>query len=1549
MSTRTYSLLRITLFTLLIIGLVSSVFQPQSTVSAAAVLTISPITWNVIGLDSNNVNVGPNNFPVGARVCNTSTGGETLTNIIADFVWDDGLASHPYINLRSGSQDPITATSLAPGACTDFYFEVTITRNAAAYNQRRNYHINVTSTQTGVTVFSTPTPRELFVEHLVSQSRNTISDVQYGTSLASLSSVANGGTMALTVGNTYYIKLMGATATNGYEQIESFINFPNTVFQIQSVATTYTADTSPYLSSPNDRLYGDACLWENDPNSPNYRACNGVGKAGGGTTVTYQVKILSVGSSNPEPLSTLIYDFSGSSYHYNADYGVSTRYAYILDPSAVTISKNFSPDPTTAGGVSTLTFTLTNPTPAAFSGLNFTDTFPTTPGAMIVATTPGATTTGCGSPTFAPAAGATSLSFSNGSLAANSSCTIQVTVTAAATGTYTNTSSHLFINALDTGHFATDTLTVNSAPAGPAPVCGLTMAQWTFAGFAVDPPPFPAASTQAANVTTASISTGDGLTSAADTSASGGNPQPGIRTYGWQNAGPINTGTSAFIQFAIDTGKYTQVTMQFDAERKANGPSNDELYYSTNGTSWTLKNTFTSTTSWATYGAYNFTGQSNATGITYFRIYGYGANATSSGNDINFDNVTFTGCGTPTPATISKAFSTNPVAIGATSTLTFTVTNPNTGVAFTGVSFTDTLPSGLTVTTGSSSQCGGTLSTTAPQTISFSGGTLAVSTSCTINVAVTTTASGIYDNVSGFVSSTEGGTNTGTTGIASASLTVLKPPSLSKLFAPNPILAGGTSTLTFTITNPNLNNPLSSVQFADTLPTSPAQMRVAATPNATTSGCGSPTFAPAASATSLSFTGGTIAAGGTCTVSLNITAPNIGSYANTSGAVQATISGTTTTGNTATDTLTVNSPSPAIALLKQISTSATGPWTSFVAVTAGTNVYYQFSIENAGDVVLSPVSVTDPLVSTAACSWPASLPVAVAGNNNHIATCVVGPVTATAGSHPNTATTSGTYSGTVYTDSSSATYATTGLTLAKSVTEASFTNVGDLLHYSYLVTNSGFASLLGPVTVTDNKATVTCPAVSSVGDLDAYLDAGESLTCTATYTVTAANYTATVVTNTASASISGVTSNSDSKTVYRALPDLTVTKANDVSNNLLLGGSFNWTLTVNNPGLALATFADTNVILSDILPGAAAYYPQGVLTVTNGTTPPTGTINCSITGVFLSCDANGTVTLPVGASFSIAFPVTSTSSGSLANTATVDPNDNVLEINDGNNTDLNTVAVIAPPSIAKTFGTSAVVLNGSTTITFTITNPVGNPVALTGIGFTDTYPTGLQNAAVPNASTTCAGGTVTAAANGSSISLSGATIAINNICTVTVTITGTTTGTKTNSVTVSSLNGGTGNTSTSTLGVISAVKTIIATSEDSSSEISAPRNVLIGEIVRYHLVMDLPEGITTNIQLIDGIVANMAYMNDGTTRIAFVCNSGAACVSSSTGAIGSNPVISGNSSNVTPAFVLPAGSISGGSGNPFGDGVDPIFSLGNVTNNDNDSDAEYVVIEFNSL
>src|SRR4029079_8482748 len=52
-------------------------------------------------------------------------------------------------------------------------------------------------------------------------------------------------------------------------------------------------------------------------------------------------------------------------------------------------------------------------------------------------------------------------------------------------------------------------------------------------------------------------------------------------------------------------------------------------------------------------------------------------------------------------------------------------------------------------------------------------------------------------------------------------------PSLAKAFSPGTFLTGGTSTLTFTITNPATNNPAQTFSFTDTLPSG---LRVAATP-----------------------------------------------------------------------------------------------------------------------------------------------------------------------------------------------------------------------------------------------------------------------------------------------------------------------------------------------------------------------------------------------------------------------------------------------------------------------------------------------------------------------------------------------------------------------------------------------------------------------------------------------------------------------------------------------------------------------------------------------
>jgi hypothetical protein len=138
------SILRLSLFTALLAGMI---LQPQLSVQAAPILTIEPITWNVIGLDSNNVNVGPNNFPIGARVCNESTAGETLTGVGSSM----SLAgTNPYIDFRPGTNQTYSGYTLAAGECVDFYYEVEVARNAAAYDTTEEYVITADSNETGV-------------------------------------------------------------------------------------------------------------------------------------------------------------------------------------------------------------------------------------------------------------------------------------------------------------------------------------------------------------------------------------------------------------------------------------------------------------------------------------------------------------------------------------------------------------------------------------------------------------------------------------------------------------------------------------------------------------------------------------------------------------------------------------------------------------------------------------------------------------------------------------------------------------------------------------------------------------------------------------------------------------------------------------------------------------------------------------------------------------------------------------------------------------------------------------------------------------------------------------------------------------------------------------------------------------------------------------------------------------------------------------------------------------------------------------------------------
>ena len=90
------------------------------------------------------------------------------------------------------------------------------------------------------------------------------------------------------------------------------------------------------------------------------------------------------------------------------------------------------------------------------------------------------------------------------------------------------------------------------------------------------------------------------------------------------------------------------------------------------------------------------------------------------------------------------------------------------------------------------------------------------------------------------------------------------------------------------------------------------------------------------------------------------------------------------------------------------------------------------------------------------------------------------------------------------------------ITLVKTANETSYAQVGDVLTYNYEVENTGNV-LISNISVSDDRITsVTCN-VPAIGNGDSNLDSGETVVCTASYSVTQADIDAGSVTNNASA------------------------------------------------------------------------------------------------------------------------------------------------------------------------------------------------------------------------------------------------------------------------------------------------------------------------------------------------------------------------------------------------------------------------------------------------
>ncbi len=228
---------------------------------------------------------------------------------------------------------------------------------------------------------------------------------------------------------------------------------------------------------------------------------------------------------------------------------------------------------------------------------------------------------------------------------------------------------------------------------------------------------------------------------------------------------------------------------------------------------------------------------------------------------------------------------------------------------------------------------------------------------------------------------------------------------------------------------------------------------------------------------------------------------------------------------------------------------------SLTMVNAGATTTYTLVVTNLGPSPVTGALLADPVAANiaktavacaptpGACVTPPTvaqleggtfaLPVLASGATYRLV--VTATVAASAGSVTNTTTvgaptgvTDPTPGNNSATDTDTVSpVAGPALSLVKTATPRTYAAVGDVIGYTFVVTNTGDVTLDGPFSVSDDKTTnETCPATAS-------LVPGASITCTASYAIARADLDARSVTNVASATNGTVTSPTVSATVTK--------------------------------------------------------------------------------------------------------------------------------------------------------------------------------------------------------------------------------------------------------------------------------------------------------------------------------------------------------------------------------------------------------------------------------
>ncbi len=818
-----------------------------------------------------------------------------------------------------------------------------------------------------------------------------------------------------------------------------------------------------------------------------------------------------------------------------------------------------------------------------------------------------------------------------------------------------------------------------------------------------------------------------------------------------------------------------------------------------------------------------------ATSGTYVNTIAAGAITTSQGSSntspasatltvVNAANVTLT-----------KAFSPTPIVTGGTSTLTLTVANTAaSAIALTGISLNDSLPSGVTVATvpNASTTCGaGTVSAAAGGTlVTLAGGSVAAAATCTVSVNVTSAAAGTYLNTvpSGTIVSDQGSTNGAP---ASATLVVNNAPgvTVAKSFLPASIALNGTSVATVTITNAAAGAvALTGLAFNDALPSGTA---VAATPNASTT-CGSGTVTAVPGTSQFALGAGGVGAGASCTVTVSVTGTAAGSFVNTIAANTVTSTQGATNAAPATATLTVAAPNVTL-------TKAFGPSTIFPS---GISVL-TISVANtaSGSVALTGIALSDALPSgvtiaatpgasttcgsgSVAATAGGSTVALTAGSVGAAATCTISVnVTATVpATYPNTIAAGAVTSDQGATNAAPATasllvVSAPNVTLAKAFSPTTIpVNGTSTLTLTISNTASGAVPLTGlsvsdglpsgmviapvpnPATTCGSGTVGVTPGGTTIIFAGGSVGAGASCTISANVTSSApGSYVNTVATGAVSSTQGATSSNPATATLTVAVPDVSIVKAFTPAQITPHGTSV-LTVTLQNTGTG--AIALTGMALTDSLPAGVnvAATPGGSTTCGSGTVTATaGATSVALTGGSVAAAASCTLTVNV----------TSNNVGTYTNTIGT----GALTTTQGATNSAPATAVLsvvnaANVTLTKAFSPTPIFANGVSVLTLTVANTAAGASALTSLALTDTLPSGVAVAAVPNASTTCGSGTASATAGGATLTLAAGTVAAGGSCIVSVNVTSATPGSYVNTVPAGGVSSDQGATNTAPAG-----------------------------------------------------------------------------------------------------------------------------------------------------